>query len=293
MTNPLLPFYHELMPAKIKGKKMNRKNAFLSVGIATIVVLSVLILSACSANNSPTSTPTTPPGGGAVVRSDSIVSGEIKAIRKQSTGYPYEMDVLVLSSDNVDSLPNPTIDKVGQVITAKTDEDVSSFMAGQVITARVKYAGDVPQPGISLYIYNIEATPNPDQVSPGEEFTLSIGQSALIPGENLNVKFVEVVADSRCPRDVTCIWAGEVSCLIEITRGSLDPYKLVLTQPGLTDQTATQDFDGYEIMFRVDPYPTAGKQIAQQEYQLVMTVNKSTQPSTEIGPAPTQGGGKA
>jgi hypothetical protein len=266
---------------------MNQKNILLSIAIVTAVVLSVLILSACSTNGSPTSTPTPPPsGGGTVVRSDSIITGEIRDIREQTTGYPWAVDVLVQSSDNVDNLSNPTIDKVGQVITAKTDENMSSFKVGQVIAARVKYVGDVPQPGISLYMYNIEAVPAPDEFSLGQEFSLSVGQSAAVSGEDLTIKFIEVTSDSRCPQDVTCIWAGEVSCLIEVAKGSLDAYKLVLTQPGLTDQTATQDFDGYEIMFRVDPYPTAGKQITKDEYRLVMTVTKSTQSNVEIGPAP-------
>jgi hypothetical protein len=130
------------------------------------------------------------------------------------------------------------------------------------------------------------STPTPDEFSLGQEFSLSVGQMAAVTGENLAIKFIEVTSDSRCPRDVTCIWAGEVSCLIEVTKGSLAPYKLVLTQPGLTDQTATQNFDGYEIMFRVDPYPAAGKPITKDEYRLVMTITKSTQPNVEIGPAP-------
>ncbi len=44
----------------------------------------------------------------------------------------------------------------------------------------------------------------------GEPFTLGPGQSASIPGEDLTVRFAEVVSDSRCPAGVTCIWAGEV-----------------------------------------------------------------------------------
>lgn len=120
------------------------------------IVLSVLMLSGCSGTGSAATTPS-PGGGGAVVQSDSVITGEIKAIREKTTGYPWEVDVLVRSSENVDSLVNPTKDKVGQVITAKTDEDMSTFRAGKAITARVKYVGDVPLPGISLYIYNIRA----------------------------------------------------------------------------------------------------------------------------------------
>jgi hypothetical protein len=264
---------------------MKQKNIFLYGGIVIVVILSVLILSACSTNSS-TSTPNPTPGGGAVVLSDSIITGEIKAIRLQITGYPWEVDILIQSSDNVDNLPNPTIDKVGQVITTETDENMSLFKVGQEISARVKYVGDVPQPGISLYLYNVEAVPALSEFSLDEEFSLSIGQSALIQGESLTIKFIEVTSDSRCPSDVTCIWVGEVSCLTEVKKGNLGPLKLVLTEPGLNDQAATQIFDGYEIKFRVDPYPMSGKQIAKDEYRLVMSVTKSTEPNVEIGPAP-------
>lgn len=127
-----------------------------------------------------------------------------------------------------------------------------------------------------------------NEVSLGQEFTLPVGQSVAIAGENFAIKFVEVISDSRCPQNVTCIWAGEVSCLVEVTKSSLStkPYRLVLTQPGLTNQPSEQGFDGHEITFRVEPYPTAGKSIAQNEYLLVMTVTRSTQSNVEINPAP-------
>jgi hypothetical protein len=71
------------------------------------------------------------------------------------------MDSLIQSSVDVGNLPNPTKDKVGQVITVKTDEKVDSYKADQIITAKVKYVGDVPLPGITLYIYNIQLQRNP------------------------------------------------------------------------------------------------------------------------------------
>jgi hypothetical protein len=60
----------------------------------------------------------------------------------------------------------------------------------------------------------------------------------------------------------------------------------VLTQSGSTGQTFRQILDGYEVMFRVEPYPVASKRIAQNEYRLVMTVTKSAQSNVEIRPAP-------
>ena len=104
-------------------------------------------------------------------------------------------------------------------------------------------------------------------VSLGEEFSLHIGQSASIVGEELKIKFLEVVEDSRCPRGVTCIWEGRVSCLIEITyRESL--HRLMLTEPGLTSWPPAKPFKEYKIAYHVEPYPQAGTEIAVEEYRL-------------------------
>lgn len=116
-----------------------------------------------------------------------------------------------------------------------------------------------------------------NEAPPGQEFTLSIGQSAVISSENITIKFADVTSDSRCPQNVTCIRAGEVSCTVEITRPGVSLLKLELTQPGLTSQLSTQGFDGHTIAFRVEPYPTAGKTIARSDYQLVMTVTGDRQ----------------
>ena len=51
----------------------------------------------------------------------------------------------------------------------------------------------------------------------GEQFSIAVGQSASIAGEKLRIKFIEVVADSRCPTGATCVWQGEVTCLVEIS----------------------------------------------------------------------------
>jgi hypothetical protein len=93
--------------------------------------------------------------GSAVINSNSLIAGEIKAIRQQPSG-PWEIDVLIVNIADIDSLPNPVKDRVGQLITAKTDEDMDAFKAGQKITANFKYVGDVPRPGITLYIFNIK-----------------------------------------------------------------------------------------------------------------------------------------
>ena len=95
------------------------------------------------------------PSTGTIIDNGSLIVGEIKAVTRMSIGYPWEIDVLVNSVQNVDSLPNPVSDKVGQVIKCRTDQDASALRVGQLITANVKLTGDVER-GTLLYIYNIK-----------------------------------------------------------------------------------------------------------------------------------------
>jgi hypothetical protein len=121
------------------------------------------------------------------------------------------------------------------------------------------------------------APPAQVQVNLDKEFKLAIGQMAVVKGENLEIKFVEVTGDSRCPTGVECIWAGEVSCLVEVTKTGTggQPQPVTRTDPGAgAGDNTTASLDGYEVTFTVTPYPRAGKQIQQSDYRLVMTVRR-------------------
>ncbi len=111
------------------------------------------------------------------------------------------------------------------------------------------------------------------QADPGQEFSLSIGQSAVISGENFEIKFKEIVEDSRCPEGANCIWEGRVSAIVEITENG-SPYQMVLTQPGLTDEYAEETYKEYRLIFKVEPYPEVGSEIATADYRLLLTVSK-------------------
>jgi hypothetical protein len=54
----------------------------------------------------------------------------------------------------------------------------------------------------------------------GVEVTLAPGSTAVLKQGGIEVQFVAVTADSRCPRDVTCVWAGEVKVQLLIRSGS-------------------------------------------------------------------------
>ena len=115
--------------------------------------------------------------------------------------------------------------------------------------------------------------PGEVKADPGQEFSLSIGQSAVISGENFLIKFKEIVEDSRCPEGATCIWEGRVSAIVEITDNG-SPYQMVLTQSGLTDEYAEETYKEYRLTFKVEPYPEVGAEIASADYRLLLTVSK-------------------
>jgi hypothetical protein len=120
------------------------------------------------------------------------------------------------------------------------------------------------------------------QVRLNEEFSLSLGQRAFVEGENLEVKFVDVVEDSRCLRGVTCIWAGRVAVVVELTHaGSSD--RLTLTEPGLTDEYSKESYERYELAFHVTPYPQAGEEISTSAYRLHLLISKLPELTSIVG----------
>jgi hypothetical protein len=115
-----------------------------------------------------------------------------------------------------------------------------------------------------------------------EELCLSIGQHASVTGEDLVVSFEEVTEDSRCPSDVTCVWAGRVSCVVELTHAG-SSYRMILTEPGLTSEYTTETYEEYKLAFHVTSYPEVGKQIANDAYRLHLIVSKLPEPTQIVG----------
>lgn len=114
---------------------------------------------------------------------------------------------------------------------------------------------------------------NSDSPDIGQEFSLRIGESKGIKGEDLQIKFLEVTEDSRCPKDVVCVWEGRVSCLMEITyRESL--HQVILNEPGSTNWPPETSFKEYNISYHVEPYPEADTEIKSNEYRLVLVISK-------------------
>lgn len=98
-------------------------------------------------------------------------------------------------------------------------------------------------------------------------FQLKIGQSAQLESEGLTIDFLEVTEDSRCPEDVQCVEAGQVSTLVSISKnGTVEgDYNLTI---GFREEDAVAIIpSGLAIQLKaVDPYPNTTQPIEPADY---------------------------
>ena len=78
-------------------------------------------------------------------------------------------------------------------------------------------------------------------------------------------------------RGATCIWQGEVTCIIEITYFE-SLHRKTITQPGLTQEPSKDVFKEYSITFNVLPYPELEKDIKTNDYRLQLVIEKNAMP---------------
>jgi hypothetical protein len=128
-----------------------------------------------------------------------------------------------------------------------------------------------------LGCHSNQAGAQPLAINLDQVFTLAGGQEATINGENLRLRFDQVLEDSRCPRRVECFWTGQarIAVLVEPNgRGETDLEFNTNPAPGQNDQTAR--VDEYTITLKsLDPYPqTIDQHVRLQDYRATMSVGK-------------------
>lgn len=100
--------------------------------------------------------------------------------------------------------------------------------------------------------------------------TLSVGQSGLFylkdTTEPIELRFVKVVSDSRCPEGAFCAFAGFISVEILLDK------TVTKVIPELQNPT---DYKGYKIVVtNAAPYPKSGSVIRQEDYKVEFKIYK-------------------
>jgi hypothetical protein len=115
----------------------------------------------------------------------------------------------------------------------------------------------------------------PQRAALGESFTLKAGESARIEAEALEVRFEGVPADSRCPKDVDCVWEGDATVRVRLQVGSRPGERLEL-HTSARERTSVA-YDGYEIrLLQLAPYPVSGRTIEQGDYAATLEVTRES-----------------
>jgi hypothetical protein len=103
------------------------------------------------------------------------------------------------------------------------------------------------------------------------EFNLRPGQGALVRIEGLRIGFDSVIEDSRCPKGVDCIWAGQGKIRIKLSKTNKKPASVELS----TQQPNSISYLGYRItLVGLSPYPKAGGTINKKAYVATLVVSK-------------------
>ena len=102
-----------------------------------------------------------------------------------------------------------------------------------------------------------------------------VKQSSCINGKGYQLVLKEVLADSRCPEGVTCVWAGEVSAVISVYKDSEWVEDKTLVFSGKNDNINMQWIVQYLNenqktinSISIAPHPKAGKVIKPKDYYL-------------------------
>ncbi|MBS3922019.1 MAG: hypothetical protein KGZ37_02575 [Nitrosarchaeum sp.] len=94
---------------------------------------------------------------------------------------------------------------------------------------------------------------------------------------NFQITLVNILDDSRCPSDVTCIWEGTISAEIKIMKNGESRGTYVIPI-GLADGMESQLIDDFYVMlYDVKPYPVSTKQIESSEYVATLIISQVTE----------------
>ena len=85
------------------------------------------------------------------------------------------------------------------------------------------------------------------------------------------IKFVDMLDDSRCPKDVNCVWAGNARISVEVSKkGKTKTFEL---NSNMSPQTVA--FDGYEFkLTKLTPEPASNIRIRKDGYVATISVVK-------------------
>jgi hypothetical protein len=116
---------------------------------------------------------------------------------------------------------------------------------------------------------NKVATPSGEKIPLGREFTLAVGQSAVV-GDDVRLTLKSVTDDSRCPVDVTCVWEGDAKVSVEV----ITPSPRAEHELHTTGRESHEAKHGaYRVtLVKLEPAPRSTVTISSSDYRATLVV---------------------
>ena len=110
----------------------------------------------------------------------------------------------------------------------------------------------------------------------GREFELKAGRVVTLDGGRLRIRFARVESDSRCPVDVTCVWAGNAESLFEVgTRSWKGKTTLKLNTNASPERPVEVKYDRYTLkLVGLSPRLRSNQKIKPGQYTATLLVTK-------------------
>lgn len=96
---------------------------------------------------------------------------------------------------------------------------------------------------------------------------IPLGEAIEVNG--LTIEFVKVLEDSRCPKDVQCVWAGQAKVKVAVSTLDMEPQFAELVFGTQIADRAVQMDEFFIEGLSLTPYPTSETQ-GKLEYVLLL-----------------------
>ncbi|HEX8369227.1 MAG TPA: hypothetical protein VF604_11855, partial [Pyrinomonadaceae bacterium] len=127
---------------------------------------------------------------------------------------------------------------------------------------------------LSLILMLVFGSAATAQTLRSQTLRVRVNQQKSLTRNNLTIKFVALVEDSRCPEGTRCVWAGNAQIRVKITdaRGRSQVFEMN-TNTGVKGAS----FGGYAVnLTGVEPRPAANIRINRNGYTATFSINKLT-----------------
>lgn len=95
---------------------------------------------------------------------------------------------------------------------------------------------------------------------------------------SLEIEFVKVLSDSRCPKDVQCIWAGEAKILVKVYRNGVFESEDQLTiHPRVLEVAVLEKLSSKLTRIKalqLFPYPDTAASALKNEYYIEFSIEQ-------------------